>query len=253
MKEIVELYQYFDSILSHRYNPRDYTHDYQNAEPVSMLVIDNFLPNNIFQCLYQESEKIPEFLWTNFNRNNSNMQECKTLSQSPILKTLAHCFNSGSFITWLEALTQRSNLISDPHLIGAGISRCYQGNSLKLHTDFNWNDELQLNRALSLILYINPEWQSEWGGGLEFWNFKKTKCISKVQPYPNRLVIWEYNEKLVHGYPDPLKCPPDKHRLNMRIFYYTSNGKPVSKPHRSLYWWNDEKNIPVDNKNINDQ
>lgn len=248
MQEILDLYHYFDTVLPHRFNPRDWTHDYRNSEPVPMLVLDDFLPDNVFQRLHQESKEIPEYLWTKFTRNNSNMKECKTFSQSPVLKTLSHCFNSGPFITWLEALTQKINVIPDPHLIGAGLSRCHQGNSLKLHTDFNWNDELHLNRTLSMILYINPEWNPDWGGALEFWDFDKTKCVAKVEPRPNRLLLWNYDERLIHGYPDPLQCPEDQHRLNMRMFYYTSNGTPVSPPHRSLYWWDDVNKVPVDNR-----
>ena len=248
MQAILDLYQYFDAVLSHRFNPRDWTHDYRNSEPVSMLVLDDFLPDNVFQKLHEESKQLPEYLWTNFTRNNSNMKECKTFSQTPVLKTLSHCFNSGPFISWLEALTQKTNIIPDPHLIGAGLSRCHQGNSLKLHTDFNWNDELKLNRTLSMIQYINPEWNPDWGGALEFWDFDKTKCVAKVQPRPNRLLLWNYDERLIHGYPDPLQCPEDQHRLNMRMFYYTSNGTPVSPPHRSLYWWDDVNKVPVDNR-----
>jgi hypothetical protein len=252
MTEITKLYHYFNSILGHKFNPRDYSYDYKNAKPVPMLVLDNFLPDFIFKKLYIESQNIPDYLWTNFTRNMSNMQECKTLSESPVINTLTHCFNSGTFITWLEALTQKKQVISDPHLIGAGLSRCHRGNSLKLHTDFNWNDELRLNRTLSLIYYINPEWEQTWNGSLEFWNLEKTECVTKVIPKPNRLLIWDYDERLVHGYPDPLQCPEDKHRLNLRLFYYISNGTPSTAPHRSLYWWDQRTNSPIDNKNPND-
>jgi hypothetical protein len=213
-----------------------------------MLVLDDFLPDNIFQACEQEAAALPEYLWTNFTRNNSNMKECKRFGQAPVTQTLVHCFNSGVFIDWLEALTKTQNLVSDPHLIGAGLSRCHKGNSLKLHTDFNWNDELKLNRSLSMILFLNPRWEPSWGGSLEFWDFQRQSCVAKIQPRPNRLLIWHYDERLIHGYPDALDCPQDQPRLNLRIFYYHSNSTPLSAPHRSLYWWDDENKTATDDR-----
>ena len=36
-------------------------------------------------------------------------------------------------------------------------------------------------RALSLILYFTPEWDTEWHGDLQFWDFEKKR---KVASYP---------------------------------------------------------------------
>ena len=248
MKEITDLYNYFNRVLNSRFNPRDWTHDYRNAVPSPMLVLDDFLPQQIFEAVYKEAQSLPDYLWTNFTRNHSFMRECKTFDDAPMLTTLTHCFNSSNFVTWLEGITKNTKIIPDPHLVGAGLSRCHRGNFLNLHTDFNWNDELQLNRALSMILYINPEWQDPWGGALEFWDHERQSCVTKVAPRPNRLLIWQYDDRLLHGYPTPLACPEDQYRLNLRMFYYSSNSTPITPPHRSLYWWDDDSKTPLDDR-----
>lgn len=244
---ISQLYDFFNN-LHHKLNPRDWLWDYKNGEPVPHLVLDNFLPDGIFQAVVQESQSVPEHYWNNFTRNGSLMYECKAFNTTPVMQSLVHCFNSGVFINWLEQITEKKKIISDPHLIGAGLSRSEPGCSLKLHTDFNWNDELALNRTLSLILYMSPEWEKSWGGGLEFWNFDRTQMLHAVEPRPNRLLVWHYDERFIHGYPEPLTCPAGKNRMNLRIFYYTSNATPLSTPHRSLYWWDEKTQTPLDNR-----
>ena len=246
MQEILDTYHYFNQVLSSRFSPRDWAIDYQNAMPRPMLVLDDFLPQNVFDKIVGEAKDIPDHYWTNFTRNQSFMRECKTFNDVPLLTTLVNCFNSGTFVTWLEGVTGQSKIIPDPHLIGAGLSQCNRGNFLNLHTDFNWNDELQLNRVVSMILYINPVWDQSWGGGLEFWDKDRTQAVTSVVPLPNRLLIWQYDEHLWHGYPTPLSCPDDQFRLNLRMFYYNSNSTPVTKPHRSLYWFDDESKKPFD-------
>ena len=34
--------------------------------------------------------------------------------------------------------------------------KSYKGDTLQVHTDFNWVEELALNLAVSIIIYFNP-------------------------------------------------------------------------------------------------
>jgi hypothetical protein len=240
-----QLYQFFNN-LPKKFHPRDYLWDYKNGSPVPFLVVDDFLPQDLFSVVSQQTASIPQDYWTRFTRNGSCMRESKNFQATPLLQTLCHGFNSGAFLDWLENITGWRNLISDPHLIGAGVSETINGHSLKLHTDFNWNDELRLNRCLSLILYINPEWQSEWGGALEFWDFDRQGPVQNIDCLSNRLLIWDYDERLYHGYPQPINCPEDNYRMALRIFYYQSNSTPHTQPHRSLYWYDEKSKKPMD-------
>jgi hypothetical protein len=242
-----QLYIFFNDLIR-KINPRDYFWDYQLGSPIPYLVFDNFLPKHLFDIIAREPDKIPEYLWNEFTRNGSCMKECKSLVDAPLLHTLANCFNSGVFVDWLERLTDYKKLVPDPHLIGAGVSKTYKDASLKLHTDFNWNDELALNRAVSLILYISPTWKEEWKGDLEFWDFDRKKIVQSISPVPNRLLIWNYDPRLIHGYPTPLECPEDQTRQTLRIFYFQSDGEPREEPHRSLYWWDEKTKQPLDNR-----
>jgi Rps23 Pro-64 3,4-dihydroxylase Tpa1-like proline 4-hydroxylase len=233
-------------LITSKYHPKDYAMDYSQGTPVPWLTFDDFLPKDLLVQVQEELNRIPDHLWSKFTRAGSFMKECNNLKFAPIIRDLSLNFNSHEFVSWLEDMTGIAKIIPDPHLIGAGLMRCYKGDSLKLHTDFNWNEQLQLNRCLSMILYVSREWEEDWEGSLEFWNFDKTKCLHRVQPKPNRLLIWNYDERLIHGHPTPINCPDHASRDGLRMFYFRSNAAPASPPHRSLYWF--DENGPYDRK-----
>lgn len=234
-------------LITGKYHPKNYALDYSQGNPIPWLVFDDFLPIELLHSLQKEINTIPAHLWSNFTRAGSMMKECNNLRWVPTIRDLVLNFNSHEFTTWLEEITGIEKIIPDPHLIGAGLMRCYKGDSLKLHTDFNWNEQLHLTRCVSIILYISPEWSNSWDGALEFWNFEKTQCLHRIIPKPNRLLIWNYDEKLIHGHPGVLNCPEHASRDGLRMFYFKSHASPLSAPHRSLYWF-DEENKSYDRK-----
>jgi hypothetical protein len=234
------------NLLTQKYEAKDYHTDYMGGTPMPWIVFDDFLPEDILAGVQDEINTIPQHLWSKFTRNGSFMEECNNFFYAPKSRELVLNLNSSEFLNWLENITGLRKLLADPHMIGSGYMRCYPGDSLKLHTDFNWNEQLNLNRALSIILYISRTWEPDWGGGLEFWDFDRKNRLHVIEPKPNRLLIWNYDERLVHGHPTPISCPDGHSRDGLRLFYFQSNGQPYSAPHRSLYWFNE--NGPYDRK-----
>ena len=216
--------------------------------PYPMITLDNFLPHEFAMQLANECETIPDQHWTEFTRNGSFMRECKKLEYAPIAYEFVNAMHSALGMEWLTKITNIADLIPDPYLVGAGYSRSFTGDSLKLHSDFNWNNQLKLHRLLSFIIYLNPNWKEEWGGHLQFTDFNKDKVIQNVAPVFNRAIIWRYHKRGFHGYPDPLTCPQGVSRNTFRLFYYYSDAqhKDDDRPHRSLYWYDKELQEPYD-------
>jgi hypothetical protein len=234
------------TLISAKYDPVDFAVDYQKGTPVPWLYFDDFLPTETLKTVQKEINEIPKYIWSHFTRNGSRMAECNNLSFSPAIRDLVLNLNSSEFVRWLEVLTGHHKLIPDPHLIGAGLMRCTKGDSLKLHTDYNWNEQLQLNRSINVILYIHPEWDESWNGGLELWDFERKEKLHTVACKSNRLLIWDYHSRLFHGHPIPLTCPDGTTRDGLRLFYFNSNSTPAETPHRSLYWIDEETRQPYD-------
>ena len=168
---------------------------------------------------------------------------CKySISDTPVAYNLVSYLHSTEFVKWLEDTTKIKGLIPDIHLHGAGYMRCGYGDSLKVHTDFNWNNDIKLNRVLTLVIYLNKNWETKWNGDIQFWDKKNTKCVKNYFPNWGNAVIWEYDEYGFHGHPTLLECPKGEYRDGFRLFYYTSNSTNEN-PHRSLYWFDGENAI----------
>lgn len=214
----------------------------------SLLEIKNFLPEDITHALSNELESIPLDKCKNFVRKGSCMYEHNNLDETPIADCVVNVMHSKTFLDWLQKITDSVDLIPDPHLVGAGYMKSFNGDSLQVHTDFNWVEELKLHRRISAILYLNKEWNSDWGGNLDFYDTNRENIISSIKPDFGNLLIWSYHNLAFHGYPEPLTCPEGESRKGLRLFYYVSNAThdPNNPPHRSLYWFDKEEKLPYD-------
>tara|TARA_B110000208_G_C11437560_1_gene309567 strand:- start:40 stop:594 length:555 start_codon:yes stop_codon:yes gene_type:complete len=150
--------------------------------------------------------------------------------------------HSGEFLYELEQMTGIAGLLPDPHLVGGGYSIIRNGKDLGCHYDFNWNDRIRLHRKLTTLLYITPDWKTEWGGHIQYYDDNidsnpNSNLIESVSPKFNRLVI---NENIKHGpyhRVSAVNAPNDIPRCAIRFFYYisTSEYDKDNPPHRSTY------------------
>jgi len=227
----------FFNKLDDIYNVDELKHQYISSSPISHFIIDDFLPGDIFYKLCVDIKNFPEDKWIVKNLKNSGIRkESRDFTRSPVLQELMIHLTSHSFVTWLNKITGCDQIIPDLHHLGAGLSAAPAGAFLGLHTDFNWNDTLKLNRKFNLLFYVNETWEDSWNGELEFWDKDKTQCLYSVKPTPNRLLLWGYEQEFVHGFSKPLFCPADVERQNLMTVYYTSNATPTSNPHKSEFY-----------------
>lgn len=229
------IYEYLSNI-DNAYLTESLRKEHSKQLPVPYTIIDNFLPSEIFKAVVEDIKNISDERYTVFSNQTSYRTECRNFVEAPLLQTLSNSFQSSPVIQWLEKVTGTEKLIPDPHLRGGGLARVPTGNKLALHTDFNWNDQLMLNRKVNLILYLTPEWKSEWNGDLELWDLDKKECSVKIEPKPNRLAFWNYDPRLVHGLSKTLTMPDGVSRDNLIHFYYTSNATWEVDPKRSQFY-----------------
>ena len=223
---------------------KSYTYD---KEPVPNWEFPKFLDDTTTLNLKSELESLFELRnaeFKVFDRNGSMMYEWVKYNKkdTPFAFELISEFHSSEFVKYLENITGINGLIPDIHLHGAGYMRSGRGDSLKIHTDFNWNDTIKLNRELTVVVYLNKDWKEEWNGDIQLWDKKNQQCIKQYFPKWGNCVIWKYDEFGFHGHPNPIDSPEGQFRDGFRFFYYTSNSTNEN-PHRSLYWFDGEKAI----------
>ncbi len=161
---------------------------------------------------------------------------------------MAH-LNQPLVLRIIEYLTDETNLISDPYLEGGGIHSTGQDGFLKLHTDFNWNEKLQLYRRINILVYLNKGWQKEFGGQIELASKDGSGDFTTnvaLDPIFNRTLIFVTDDHSYHGQPNPVKHPLKQSRDSLAAYYYQSKkpeGTASSKRTGTDYF--DEKGVKI--------
>ena len=206
---------------------------YRTADPFPHVMVDDFLPEERVRAVMREIEaaridpEAPGYGWFG-KRRASELEQFP-----PLTRELVEELNSPDIIQWLEQVTGIQGLHPDPYLEGGGIHQTPTGGYLKIHTDFNWHRRLQMHRRVNLLLYLNEDWQEEWGGQLELWRESDIETedgrpVASFAPLFNRLVIFSTTDFSYHGHPHKLSCPPDRTRNSIALYYY-SKDRPESE------------------------
>jgi Rps23 Pro-64 3,4-dihydroxylase Tpa1-like proline 4-hydroxylase len=211
-----------------------YHERYVNADPFPHIVFDNLIDIDVLRRV------VDEFPGREKGRFSDGFSQLKTgyvhgQIRSAYVHDLLSALNSAAFLFFLQRLTGIKGLTSDPHFLGGGLHETARGGFLKIHADFNLHPHTKLHRRLNLILFLNEEWQGQWGGALELWDQKMTACRTQVQPVLGRAVIFNTDSTSYHGHPDPLACPADVMRRSIALYYYTAPSSAGLLPHTTLF------------------
>lgn len=211
---------------------------FRTAAPFPHVVIDGFLDDDDARAVVAAFPAPSAPGWVHYH-DYGRTEKLAMVDEATMpepLRNLMWALNSGRVVRFLEQLTGIEGLVPDPHLVGGGLHRIEAGGFLDVHADFNRHAALSLERRLNLLLYLNPGWDESWGGELELWD-RDAGCQRRVSPVMNRCVVFATTDDALHGHPEPLRCPPERARCSVALYYYT-NGRPAaeqSAPHTTLY------------------
>jgi Rps23 Pro-64 3,4-dihydroxylase Tpa1-like proline 4-hydroxylase len=197
--------------------------EYGDANPVPHLLLTDFLDPEVASALAKEFPEPNTEAWTQYKHHNEN--KCGMAKRElfpPALGEVTDELNSPDFVAWLSALTGIAGLVSDPSLEGGGLHQSSRGGFLNVHSDFSHHHyHKHWRRRINLILYLNPGWNANWGGAIELWDAKMRSCRVKYSPMLNHALIFNTDEKSLHGFPEPLDCPESTSRKSIALYYYT--------------------------------
>ena len=211
---------------------RELASTYISNDPYPHIVFDNFFDGDFLSLV---ADTFPDLKADSTTQRFNNQAEIKLGShrgddqQSSAITNLLRYLNSHSFVDFLQKLTGISEpLIVDPHFCGGGMHEVKRGGLLKLHADYCKHPETMLDRRLNVLIYLNKDWEPDFGGDLELWDRKLIACGKRISPIFNRMVIFTTTDFTYHGHPEPLLCPPERSRKSLALYYF-SNGRPSSE------------------------
>lgn len=208
---------------------------FSNAEPFKHIIIDDFLEETAINKLCKD---FPPFDKSKaINENGDIGPKCvhtDIASISSFYEKFDKHIRSRAFIDHIEDITGIKDLVIDRRMYGGGTHENVDGAELDVHVDFNYDTETNYHRRLNLLLYLNEDWDEEWGGAIEIisnpLNFYKKNMISKsYNCIKNRCLIFETNEYSWHGF-KKIKMPQNivNSRKLISIYFYTKD-RPESE------------------------
>lgn len=226
---------------------------FKNATPFNHVVIDNFFHDETTDALVQDFPRYYDNEWhTTYNSPLESLKRtCNHWDRFP--KRTYNVFNrlnSNAFL-WSMKILCGIPVFADPGLHGGGWHIHASGGKLNIHKDYSIHPKLGLERRLNLIVYLTPDWQPEWGGGLELWSNdpetnKPLKCEKVVDNKFNRAIIFDTTQNSWHGLPKPISCPENVYRKSLAVYYLSNPGVGTDPRGRALFApYGDQANDPA--------
>jgi hypothetical protein len=210
---------------------------YRANVPFPHLTFEGFLPPLVAQKLASEFPTQANDHWVQYRHVNENKASTDRWEDfPPLIGDVIRELNSDRFLALVRTLTGIPDLIADPDIDGGGMHEAWTGGFLNVHTDFtmhrhrpNWR------RRCNLILYLNENWDPAWGGAIELWEAGMARRSGSLPCHLNRALLFDTPNAL-HGFPDPLTCPPDRSRKSIQLYYYTVDAVEAAAPQATTYY-----------------
>ncbi len=215
-----------------------------SAQPFRHVVIDDFFQPDFASKLLTQFPAFDERSAIDENGAIGNKAVHERVSGlGSAYQRLDKLVKSREFLQLVASITQIDELRYDPYYFGGGTHENRHGQDLDAHIDFNFHPITKQHRRLNLIVYLNQDWRSEWGGCLDLhrdpYAPPEQDQIVSVLPVFNRCVIFETTESSWHGF-RRIDLPPDGQDISRKSFalYYYTDTRPAAetgKPHSTIY------------------
>lgn len=218
--------------------------EFSKAEPFRHVLIKNFFTEETVKKVINEFPK-PEKdkMFDEFGNPNKKMACHDVRDIGGAYRKLDDCIRSEAFSEFMGKLTGIPNLLYDPEYHGAGTHDNYSTQGMDPHVDFNLHRTTGYHRRINAIIYLNRQWEEEWGGCLDLhknpWepdqDWKKT-----IVPLANHCILFETNEYSWHGF-EPISIPEGediKSRKSFTIYMYTKERpqSELAEKHGTVYF-----------------
>lgn len=216
---------------------------FRSADPFRHVVMENFLDPDFCRQLLADFPRFEQrYALNEMGQAGGKAVRMDVRDLSAAYRRLDDYLQTREFLDYMSRVTGIADLRYDGDYIGGGTHENRDGQSLDAHIDFNYHPATRQHRRLNLIVYLNEEWQDDWGGTLQLhsdpWDSAANRTTA-VLPLFNRAVVFETHEHSWHGF-DAIRLPPDKRGLSRKSFaiYLYTEQRPAAEAapsHATVY------------------
>ena len=220
----------------------DLSRRFAEAQPFRHVLIENFFADDVLaELIRQFPAPDPSKMVNEFGRGSKKFARHDVRNIGSVYEELDDYIRSPQFAAVMSELTGIPHLLYDPEYHGAGTHDNHDGQGMDPHVDFNLHRTTGYHRRLNAIIYLNEEWDPQWGGNLELhkdpWDPAGDEVLS-YPPFLNHCVLFETNEYSWHGF-HPVTLPPGKNisRKSFTIYMYTKDRplNEIADKHGTIY------------------
>jgi hypothetical protein len=217
-------------------NKEKYRLDFLLAKPFPHLILDDFCDKTKLDQLHSQMPEI-QTKSRDYMFANNKFEKSKIKDISPLFAELHDDFLSTEFGMFLKYITNQDVFV-DEKFHGGGIHQGKAKSFLDMHLDFNYHPmHKNWYRYLNLLLYVNKDWHTDYGGHLKIEDLRTRQKKSIEVPF-NRMIIQLTNNYTLHGY-GVTNFPEGIYRTSIAAYAYMQHEYIVEKP-RTTDWHVDD-------------
>ena len=179
--------------------------DFQAASPFKHSYLSDFLDPEIAETLLRDFPAFDRDKALNeYGEVGRKAVNTRLADISPTYKKFYDYLFSEEFLKAMSAISGIPDLVGDISLYGGGTHENLNGQELDPHVDFNYVSGGRAHRRMNLLIYLNKNWNPEWGGAIEVHSNPRDPDNNKIAAYNvdfNKALLFETNEYSWHGFP----------------------------------------------------
>jgi len=227
--------------IINKHNWMEIREAFVNSKPFNHVVIDNFFTDGVARSIFDGMPGYDD----NMDANYDNAIEKKRTIQNwtkfskNVYKAMSYLVDV-TFTDKLAYIIDDFSLVADYGLHGGGIHMHQSGDYLNTHLDYDIHPKLGMRRKLNLIVYLNPNWQEEWGGNIGLWSHDERtnqpkELLQSIWPKFNRAVIFDTTQNSWHGVTEGITAPEGQYRKSLAIYYLIPASDIDNKREKALF------------------
>jgi hypothetical protein len=215
------------------------------------VIIDNFLPENIFNEVSNEMPRIHETSINNIFGELSNGKttiknlnlNLNSLAPDIIAEQLTSLKIKKLIGEWFQTEVPVSSLLDFEEKGGHSIlHRMLPGSFLDFHVDRSYLPQTDIVKVANALLFLSPSWKDEFGGHFRYKGSMFCSTCERIEYRPNRLVIILHTSQTFHEVTPISNLAPTRYSAYMD--FYLPSIEVSRSVYASKYWKHETVYLP---------